>query len=757
MFTDEGCTRARREVIGFIGTEPLFGRVPSDPMRIHHHVSIILFVAIAGAIGLAVSVGLMLGSIERAARTAGRSAEQYSHVEMVVANGRELGATVESLTIGSSRDAYAALERDLQRSAITLARLRNNDLLPITAPVDEAMVVLQAMTRQERRLADRGMAGELDAAELSQFRDSVSNYMMRLEAMRMTALDTAGSLDLELSMRRRCMMLIVGVICIVYLAIIDRVRHWTTRRLVHPVQTLARAAMTAMENEGTFRGLEQDSTEELDTLARVLASFVDTLKTRVSERTAEVEKQKANLEREMVVRRRAEDQLRHAAFHDKLTGLCNRDLLLDRLERCMERARRHPEYKFAVLFLDVDRFKEVNDSLGHFVGDQLLVAIADRLKECLRGTDTLSCVESNTVARIGGDEFVVLLDGIDEREDASVVAQRVQRSLAEPFRLQGHEVFTTASIGIAFNELECEKADYLLRDADTAMYYAKAAGKARHEVFNTQMHAEAKSRLQFHNDLKRAVDNEDFDIHFQPIISLSTGRICSCEALARWEHPDRGMVDPVDFIAHAEETGLIVKLGRWMLQNACRQLKEWRDDGVIDAAVTMSINVSKRQVAEPGFVDDVRQTLRECSLDGSSLNIEITESVIMDNPDSIGQVLKQLKELGIEIHMDDFGTGYSSLNYLHRFPLDVLKIDRAFLGTKNLQSEYADVVQTVVALAHTLNMQVIVEGVETEQHLGKLLALNCDFAQGFYFSKPLTEADARELLVSKPTWLKHAA
>jgi len=289
------------------------------------------------------------------------------------------------------------------------------------------------------------------------------------------------------------------------------------------------------------------------------------------------------------------------------------------------------------------------------------------------------------------------------------------------------------------------------------MYYAKAAGKARHEVFNAQMHAEAKSRLQLHNDLKRAVDNEDFDIHYQPIISLSTGRICGCEALARWEHPERGTVDPVDFIAHAEETGLIVRLGRWILRRSCRQLKEWRDDGVIDAAVTMSINVSKRQVAEQEFVDDVRKTLREFSLEGSSLNIEITERVIMDNPDSIAEVLKQLKEVGVEIHMDDFGTGYSSLNYLHRFPLDVLKIDRAFLGTKSIEDEYADVVQTVVALAHTLNMQVIVEGVETRQHIGKLLALNCDFAQGFYFSKALNAADAREFLASKPTWLKHAA
>ncbi len=726
-------------------------------MRIHHHVSIILVVAIVGAIGLVVTIGVLLGGIERAARAAGTSAEQYAQVEMVVANGRELDATVRTLIPDSSQDAFRALDRDFERSLVALTKLRNSALLTKQAPVDDAALALETVARQGRQLAVRSTSGELTAADFARLRNGIGLYERRLEKVRRNAAKTAGRLDDELTARRRLMMVVVGVICILYLAIIERVRHWTTKNLVHPVQTLARTAMQAMQDEATFRGLEEGSTEELDTLARVLASFVDTLKTRVRERTAEVERQKEHLEHEVAVRRRAEDQLRHAAFHDKLTGLCNRDLLLDRLERCMERARRHRAYKFAILFLDIDRFKEVNDSLGHFVGDQLLVAIAERLQVCLRSSDTLSRVESNTVARIGGDEFVVLLDGIAERGDASVVAQRVQDALSKPFRLQGHEVFTTASIGIAFNELECEKADYLLRDADTAMYYAKAAGKARHEVFNTKMHDEAMSRLQLHNDLRRAIENSEFKIFYQPIIALSSGRLSSFEALARWHHPTRGLVNPVDFISHAEETGLIVMLGRWVLEEACTQLKQWHDKGVVDLAVSVNVNVSKREVAEPGYADGVGRILREVGLPGRKLKLEITETVIMENPDSIAEVLRQLKDLGIQLHMDDFGTGYSSLSYLHRFPLDVLKIDRAFMSTMSEANDYADVIQTVVALAHTLNMQVTVEGVETRQQLKRLIALNCDFAQGFHFAEPMAAAQAGPLAASRSGWLKDAA
>ncbi|MHC4220386.1 MAG: diguanylate cyclase domain-containing protein, partial [Planctomycetota bacterium] len=371
-------------------------------MRIHHHVSIILFVAIAGAIGLAVTVGVLLGGLERTARAAGKAAEQHQQVQTVVDGGRELQGTVDALTIDAGESAFTMVDQDFERSVLDLAKLRHSALLTDTLPVEEAMLALETMARQGRRLAERRAAGLLRPEELQQFSDGVALYMKRLNDVERTAATAAGDRDGALSRHRRLIMIFIGVICIFYLAVIERVRHWTTRRLIHPVQMLANAAIQAMESEKAFRGLEQGSTEELNTLARVLANFVNTLKARVRDRTAEVEAQKEHLEREVAVRRRAEDQLRHAAFHDKLTGLCNRDLLLDRLERCMERARRHDDYHFAVLFLDIDRFKEVNDSLGHFVGDQLLVAIAERLQMCLRGSDSLPRVESNTVARIGG-------------------------------------------------------------------------------------------------------------------------------------------------------------------------------------------------------------------------------------------------------------------------------------------------------------------------------------------------------------------
>jgi diguanylate cyclase (GGDEF)-like protein len=726
-------------------------------MRIHHHVSIILFVAIAGAIGLAVTVGILVGGLERSARSAGKAGEQYRHVQLVVDGARDLQKRVDTLTLDSGEAVFTVLDQDFERAVLDLAKLRHSSLLVDTLPVDEALITLETMARQGRRVAERRAAGLLQDEDLQQFRDGIALYMKRLHDVERDAALAAGDRDRDLAQRRKLMMVLVGMICILYLAVIERVRHWTTRRLIHPVQTLANAAIQAMESEKAFRGLEQGSTEELNTLARVLANFVNTLKARVRDRTAEVERQKEHLEREVAVRRRAEDQLRHAAFHDKLTGLCNRDLLLDRLERCMERARRHEDYHFAVLYMDIDRFKEVNDSLGHFVGDQLLVAIAERLQQCLRGTDSLTRVESNTVARIGGDEFVVLLDGIRDRADASAVADRVQEVLSEPFRLQGHEVFTTASIGIAFNEIECEKADHLLRDADTAMYYAKAAGKARHEVFNKKMHDEAMSRLKLHSDLKRAVESNEFHVFYQPIISLRDGSLDGFEVLVRWDHPEHGAVNPADFISHAEDTGLIVELGRWVLEQACWQLRAWRDLGHADEALSVSVNVSKRQVAQPDFVDDVRQILAEHHLEGTQLALEITESVIMENPDSIAEVLEQLKDLGVEIHMDDFGTGYSSLSYLHRFPLDVLKIDRAFVSSMSDNTDYADIIHTVVALAHTLSMRVIVEGVETERQLARLMALNCDFAQGYYFSKPLDAKGAGGILESRPKWLKPAA
>ncbi len=726
-------------------------------MRIHHHVSIILFVAIAGAIGLALAVGMHLRGLERDARAAGKAAEQYRQVATALESAGQLQEATAGLAPESPMEAFAATEGQFERAIVDLAQLRPSALMPDPAVVDAAMDSLQTALREARNLAQERSATVLRPSDLEQFVQSIELFMKWMHKIERAGAAVARESDNRLTARRRTIMVTIGVVCILYMMIIERLRHWTTRRLIHPVQTLAIAAAQAMEDEQPFRGFDEGSTEELNTLARVLASFVETLKARVRQRTAEVEQQKETLEHEVAVRRRAEDQLRHAAFHDRLTGLCNRDLLLDRLERCMERARRHTDYKFAVLFLDIDRFKQVNDSLGHVLGDQLLVEISERLQQCLRGTDSLSRVESNTVARIGGDEFVILLDGIRDRQDAATVAGRIQEVLGQPFQLQGQEVFTSASIGIAFNEIDCEKAEHLLRDADTAMYYAKAAGRARHEVFNKKMHDESVSRLQFHNDLQRAVERQEFDIRYQPIVALRSGTLSGFEVLVRWRHPDKGPVDPSEFIGHAEETGLIVRIGQWVLAEACRQLRAWQQAGVGVPDLSISVNVSKRQVAHPAFVEDIRRILQESGVDGSRLKLEITESVIMQNPDAIADVLAKLKALKVQLHMDDFGTGYSSLSYLHRFPLDVLKIDRAFMATMSANNDYKNVVQTVVALAHTLNMQVNVEGVETDEQAAELKALRCDFAQGYYFSPPLTGEDATALMGSDRQWLKTAA
>lgn len=718
-------------------------------MRIHHHVSILLFVAIAGAIGLAVAVGVSLGTIERAARESGIAAGQYEHVERFVGDGRELLDMIDTLTLDSSEASFAIVHRSLERAESDLARLAQVSMLEEVLAVRDALDIVEEMIQQSSLVSISRAAGVLELGELQQFRRRVAIYVQHLEQVRDGAKVAATAQEGRLRLRRKIVMLFIGLICILYLALIERVRRWTTRRLIDPVQKLAEAAIRSMEGAEAFPGLEQGSAEELDTLARVLSSSADTIRAK--------DREQEHLEKEVAVRRRAEKQLRHAAFHDNLTGLCNRDLLLDRIEQCMERSRRKGDYWFAILFLDIDRFKEVNDSRGHLVGDQLLTAIADRLQSCLRGTDSLSRMDDNTIARIGGDEFVMLLDGIKERSDASVVAGRVQKVLAEPFRLHDQEVFITASIGIAFCEIDCEKADHLLRDADTAMYCAKTAGKARHEVFTKGMRDKAMARRQLGDDLRRAVELQEFRVAYQPIISLKTGRLSGFEALVRWQHPQRGEMAAVDFIDRAEETALIVQLGEWVVEEACRQLRSWQEEVEGGRELSVSVNLSKRQVGEQGLVEVVERVLRSTGIRGSDLKLEITESVIMENPDSIAGVLERLKQLGVEIHMDNFGTGYSSLSYLHRFPLDLVKIDRAFMSTKSPEHNYTDVIQTVVAMAHILNMRVTVQGVQTQEQVEQMIALGCDYAQGYFFSMPLDAAAAGRIIVTQPGWLESAA
>jgi diguanylate cyclase (GGDEF)-like protein/PAS domain S-box-containing protein len=442
--------------------------------------------------------------------------------------------------------------------------------------------------------------------------------------------------------------------------------------------------------------------------------------------------------RDNTERRMTEERTTHDASHDSLTGLPNRSLFIEHLRRAIARSKRHPQYLFAVLFLDLDRFKNINDSLGHVIADQLLVEIGRKLGVVLRPEDM--------VARFGGDEFVVLLEDIQDVTDATRVANRIHEELRTPFSLGGNEVFTSTSIGIALSVQHYDRPEECLRDADTAMYRAKALGKARNAIFDRSMHEHAVALLQLETDLRRAVERGEFLVHYQPIVSLSNERIVGFEALLRWQHPTRGLLAPADFISLAEETGLIVPIGYWILEEACRQTRVWQNDAGANPALTVSVNLSSRQFLQQDLIERIRLTLLGTDLDASYLKLEITESVVMENSDAAIAVIAKLREFGVEIHMDDFGTGYSSLSYLHRFPVDTMKIDRSFISRIGTRDADAEIVSTIVALSHSLHMEAIAEGVETEEQLIHLRALRCEFGQGFYFSPPVDAARAGELI-----------
>ncbi|MCH8823550.1 MAG: bifunctional diguanylate cyclase/phosphodiesterase [Planctomycetes bacterium] len=505
--------------------------------------------------------------------------------------------------------------------------------------------------------------------------------------------------------------------------------------------------------------LEREITERLAAEAELLRSERELV-----EMTDELVRQKAQLVDEISQRMGAEATARDDAMHDSLTGLSNRAVLLEQIESCLHRTKREKGFFFALLYLDFDRFKLVNDSLGHEVGDKLLISIADRLQGSLRAGDTTSRVDQeldpendNLAVRLGGDEFVILLDGIKNVADASLVADRLQKLLEAPHKIGSHEVTSTASIGIVTSDFGYNSADEMLRDADTAMYSAKAAGKAQHKVFDKTMHEQAINRLQLEIDLRTALQKEQFRLLYQPIVELETGQIIGFEALIRWEHPTRGLISPIDFIPVAEETGLIVPIGGWVLLEATQQLKKWQTQFPRKKPLSMNVNISKRQLIQPDLVNTIQNVLRSFDIPAYTLKLEVTESAIMSDMEQLTPILQSLRSLGLHLCIDDFGTGHSSLSCLHMFAIDILKIDRYFLETMGEGREYAAVMQAIVTLAHNLGMDVVAEGVETADQVALLQSLGTDHAQGYFFARPIKPEEIEALLQKSSSLAMSAA
>ena len=461
--------------------------------------------------------------------------------------------------------------------------------------------------------------------------------------------------------------------------------------------------------------------------------------------------------RDITERKRAEEMLAHNAFHDGLTNLPNRALFLDRLQQALTLSKRHPNYKFAVLLIDVDEFKIINDSLGHAAGDDLLIQIGQRLKESVRRADTVSRprasdvpdrpANDDTLARLGGDEFTILLDDIRDPIEAVRVAERMQAELAIPFVVNQQGIVISASIGIAASTSPHTHAEDLLRDADIAMYRAKRAGKACCEVSDTAMHENAVKRLQLETDLRKALDQGEFRVYYQPIVSLQTGKITGFEALTRWQRPE-GILAPIAFIAVAEETGLIIPMNRQLLREACQHLRSWQSEFPSDSPLTMSVNITSREFVQPDLVSEIRKSLDQTGVDPGCLQLEIIETIAMGDAEKSGHVLAQLKALGVRLSIDDFGTGYSSLSRLRRIPVDTLKIDRAFISNMDTDPENREIVRAIIVLAHNLGLKVVAEGTEKEEHIDLLKQFNCEMAQGYLFSRPADDQAMLKLLAS---------
>jgi diguanylate cyclase (GGDEF)-like protein len=500
----------------------------------------------------------------------------------------------------------------------------------------------------------------------------------------------------------------VSVVC--FLLIVRRYMSW-----VENIKTKAASAETA----------ERFRAEQAETHIEELQHYVE------------------ELERSAKALRDSRESFRHAAYHDALTGLANRNQFLELLRSCIERTSKLPNERFALLFLDLDRFKTVNDSLGHLVGDRLILDVGKRLS-ALTG-------DNGIVGRFSGDEFAILLSRISEPHEAVLFAERVSDNLAVAFDLDGRQIFTSVSIGIAIGHPRYKDAEELLRDADIAMYYAKETNK-RQVIFDQIMHARAVSLLELETDLRFAVERNEFELYYQPLVNLDDVSLMGFEALVRWNHPSRGLITPTEFISVAESTGLIVPMTDRLLRSACEQMARWQRDGLANESLVMSVNLSVTHLSQRGIVDLLRTIIFETGIEPECLKLEITESAVMQNAENTIKVLKKIQDLGVRISIDDFGTGYSSLSYLHRFPIDTLKIDRSFVSTMEDGSENGEIVRTVIALAKALKLSVIAEGIESIHQFHQLRILGCEYGQGYLFSRPVPVSEASKLLEDKGRW-----
>ena len=612
---------------------------------------------------------------------------KVAYVVVYQRGGRILASSVFHSSLTIPEDPYGPIDGVTQvRHRDVVSRADGERYLDILHPIMGSQPALSAPPLF-------GMAGKREPAMIGYLRLGLSHQTVLTKLRKLIVSAVVFTLVLA----------VVGSMLSLYLS----------RRITSPIQRLKLAAEEIAA--GNFdSSVEIRTRDEISELARTF-----------------------NFMREGL--RKYRDQLLHDAFHDSLTGFPNRALFIDRLQHAMVVAKRKHGYHFGVLFLDLDGFKVINESLGHAVGDELLIGVGKRLQATTRPGDT--------IARLGSDEFGILLEDVSGDGNAVFVTQRLREAMAKPFQIAGHEVFATCSIGIALSSRGVETPEQVLRDAETAMHQAKSKGRALSLIFESGMHQHAVNRLQVEMDLRRAVERGEFVPFYQPIVTTHDRRVIGFEALVRWNHPVRGLVGPAEFLQVAEETGIIVNIDRQVLRKACQQMKLWMEERRSDHLSFISVNLSNRQLLQADVVEHIEQVIRDTGIDPRCLKLEITENVIFDRPDAAVELLSRLRRLGLQLYIDDFGTGYSSLSYLHRLPINGLKIDRSFIRRIGEPQENHAIIRTILTLAQDLRIDAIAEGIETEQQCAHMESLQCRLAQGYLFSRPVASREAFEMVV----------